>query len=120
MLATAAHALSNVSFETLRVYLADLLAPSIVVVPTLLAVVGCAAWKALRENGAWTLLALTLLFQVPICLLLTVERWALRQFLVPRYWCSASWPRSCWRPPCKVFERCYPKTPLVGWPGNIG
>jgi hypothetical protein len=84
LLATASHALGKVSLETLKLFLADLLAPVIVVVPTLLAVIGYAAWKAFRENGAWRLLALAMLFQVPVCLLLTVQRWAPRQFLVPQ------------------------------------
>jgi 4-amino-4-deoxy-L-arabinose transferase-like glycosyltransferase len=82
VLTTAAHALGNLSFEALRLYLAELLAPSIVVVPTLLMAVGYAAWKAIRWGGAWRLFALALLFQMPVCLLVTVERWAPRQFLV--------------------------------------
>ena len=84
LLATAAHALGKVSFEDLRVYLADLLAPSIVVVPTMVVGVGYVAWKAIRQNGPWTLIALALLFQMPVSLLVTVERWALRQFLIPQ------------------------------------
>jgi 4-amino-4-deoxy-L-arabinose transferase-like glycosyltransferase len=84
LLATATHALGKLSFETLRLYLAHLLAPSIVVVPTLLMVVGYVVWKAVWGDGAWRLLALALLFQVPICLLVTVQRWAPRQFLIPQ------------------------------------
>jgi 4-amino-4-deoxy-L-arabinose transferase-like glycosyltransferase len=84
LLATATHALTKLSLEALRLYLAELLAPSIVVVPTLLAVVGYVVWKALRRDGPWRLLALALLFQVPVCLLVTVEGWAPRQFLVPQ------------------------------------
>jgi 4-amino-4-deoxy-L-arabinose transferase-like glycosyltransferase len=84
LLATAAHALGELSFEALRLYLAKVLAPSIVVVPTLLIVVGYVAWKAVRRDGPWRLLALALLFQVPVCLLVTVEGWALRQFLIPQ------------------------------------
>ena len=84
LLATATHALSKLSLEALRLYLIHLLAPSIVVVPTLLAVVGYMVWKALRRDGPWRLLALALLFQVPVCLLVTVESWAPRQFLVPQ------------------------------------
>ena len=86
MLSTASHALDEVSFEDLRLFLAEqLLSPVIVVVPTLCAVAGYVAWKAsFRENWAWRLLALAMLFQVPVCLLLTVQRWALRQFLVPQ------------------------------------
>lgn len=84
LLATATHALTRLSPEALRPYLANLLAPGIVVVPTLLAVVGYMVWKALRQDGPWRLLALALLFQVPVCLLVTVEGWAPRQFLVPQ------------------------------------
>jgi hypothetical protein len=54
------------------------------VVPTLLAVFGYGGWKAFREKGPWRLLALALLFQAPVCLLLVVQRWAVRQFLVPQ------------------------------------
>jgi hypothetical protein len=82
LLATAAHALGRLSFEELRLYLDKLLAPSIVVVPTLLLVIGYVAWKAVWRDGAWRLLALALLFQGPVCLLLMVERWAPRQFLI--------------------------------------
>jgi 4-amino-4-deoxy-L-arabinose transferase-like glycosyltransferase len=82
LLATAPHALTGLSFEVLRPFLANLLEPAIVVVPTLPVVVGFVAWKAFRQNGAWRLLALAMLFQVPVCLLVTVERWAPRQFLI--------------------------------------
>ena len=84
MLTTASYALGEVSLEALRGFLALLLAPAFVSVPVLLAVLGYAGWKAFREGGAWSLLALALLFQVPVCLLLVVQRWALRQFLVPQ------------------------------------
>ena len=70
LLSTASHALGKVSFVVLRQFLADLLAPGIVVVPALLAVVGYAAWMAFRERGEWTILSLALLFQAPVCLLL--------------------------------------------------
>ena len=82
LLATATRPLARLSFEILRIYLAHLLAPTIVVVPTLLVVVGYVAWKAFRQNRAWRLVALAMLFQVPVCLLVTVERWAPRQFLI--------------------------------------
>jgi len=84
LLATASYALGQITFETLRLFLAQLLEPAVVVVPVLLAVVGYSAWKAFRENGAWRILALAILFQAPVCLLLTVQRWAWRQFLVPQ------------------------------------
>jgi 4-amino-4-deoxy-L-arabinose transferase-like glycosyltransferase len=84
LLATASHALGTVTLKILQLFLAGILAPVIVVVPTLLAVIGYTAWKAFREKGAWRLLALAMLFQAPVCLLLTVQRWAARQFLVPQ------------------------------------
>jgi hypothetical protein len=84
LLSTASYALGKLSFEALRLFLSHLLSPGIVVVPTLLAVVGYASYKALRGNGAWTIVSLALLFQVPVVLLLTVQRWAARQFLVPQ------------------------------------
>ena len=82
LLTTASYALDVVSLEALKLFLADLLAPITVVVPALLAAIGYTAWRAFREKGAWRLLALAMLFQVPVCLLLTVQRWAPRQFLV--------------------------------------
>jgi 4-amino-4-deoxy-L-arabinose transferase-like glycosyltransferase len=84
LLSVAPQALGNLSFEALRQYLAQLLAPSIVVVPTLLAVAAYVTWKAYRQDGAWTLLTLALLFQVPVSLLVMVELWNPRQFLIPQ------------------------------------
>jgi 4-amino-4-deoxy-L-arabinose transferase-like glycosyltransferase len=84
LLATAAHSLGKLSFEALWVYLGDLLAPSIFVVPTLLMVVGYVTWRVRRQNGAWRLLALALLLQAPVCLLVVVELWQSRQFLIPQ------------------------------------
>src|SRR5919199_1014969 len=81
---TGAHALAKASFESFRHYLAHLLGPSIVVVPMLVLGSGYMVWKALRRNGPWRLLALALLFQIPVCLLVVVEGWAPRQFLVPQ------------------------------------
>ena len=81
-LATGAPALAKASFESLRLYLAELLAPSLVVVPVLILVGGYVLWKALRRDGPWRLLALALVFQIPVCLLIVVEGWAPRQFLV--------------------------------------
>jgi len=84
LLATAAHSLGKLSFEALRVYLGDLLAPSIFVVPTLLIVVGYVTWRVRQQNRAWRLLALALLLQTPVCLLVVVELWQSRQFLIPQ------------------------------------
>ena len=82
LLATAAPALAKASFESLRLYLAGLLAPTTVVVPVLLVIAGYVVWKALRRDGPWRLSALALVFQMPICLLVVVEEWDPRQFLV--------------------------------------
>ncbi len=84
LLATAAPALAELSFEALRLYLAKLLAPNIVILPVLLLVSGYVIWKAIGQNSTWRLLALALLFQAPVCLLVTVEGWASRQFLIPQ------------------------------------
>jgi hypothetical protein len=85
LLATAAPALARLSFESLRLYLAWLLAPNLVFVPVLLLVSGYVIWKAIRQkNAPWRLLALALLFQMPVCLLVMVEGWAPRQYLIPQ------------------------------------
>jgi hypothetical protein len=84
VLATAgSHKLAEASLGSLRHYLAHLLAPTIIVVPMLTVVGGYVIYKALWHNGgAWKLLALALLFQMPVCMLVAVEGWASRQFLV--------------------------------------
>jgi 4-amino-4-deoxy-L-arabinose transferase-like glycosyltransferase len=82
LLATATRALATLSFKLLRPYLANLLEPAVVVVPVLLAAIGYVVWKVFRQNGQWRLIALAMLFQVPVCLLVTVVRWAPRQFLI--------------------------------------
>ena len=84
MLTTSSHALDNATLEGSATYLSQVLAPAVFVVPTLLLVLAYAVWKAIRERGAWMVLALAMLFQVPVCMLLTVQTWALRQFLIPQ------------------------------------
>jgi 4-amino-4-deoxy-L-arabinose transferase-like glycosyltransferase len=84
LLATAAPALTQASFKTLRLYLAELLAPTTIIVPAVLVIAGYVVWKALRRDGPWRLLALALVFQIPVCLLVVVEEWAPRQYLVPQ------------------------------------
>jgi hypothetical protein len=54
------------------------------VVPGLVVVVGYVVWRVLGRGVEWKVLALALLFQVPVCLLVVVEEWAPRQFLVPQ------------------------------------
>jgi 4-amino-4-deoxy-L-arabinose transferase-like glycosyltransferase len=87
LLATAGHAFEEVTLGDVRAYLANVvLSPARVILPTLVAVIGYACWRALGRGApaAWRLLALALLFQVPVCLLITVEQWLPRQFLVPQ------------------------------------
>ncbi len=50
--------------------------------PVLILVGGYVLWKALRGDGPWRLLALALVLQIPVCLIVVVEEWAARQFLV--------------------------------------
>jgi hypothetical protein len=84
LLATSSHALGKVTLDGSATYLSHVLAPAVFVVPTLLVVLAYAVWKAIRERGAWMVLALAMLFQVPVCVMLTVQSWALRQFLIPQ------------------------------------
>jgi 4-amino-4-deoxy-L-arabinose transferase-like glycosyltransferase len=84
LLASGSSALASLSFGGLILYLSELLTPIIVVVPGLLLVGGYVVWEALGRGGEWKVVALGLLFQVPVCLLVTVEGWAPRQFLVPQ------------------------------------
>jgi 4-amino-4-deoxy-L-arabinose transferase-like glycosyltransferase len=82
MLATTGSELAKASPDTMGPYLAGILAPTAVVVPVLLVTVGYAVWKSHRRDGVWKLLALALLFQVPICLFVVVLGWDPRQLLV--------------------------------------
>jgi 4-amino-4-deoxy-L-arabinose transferase-like glycosyltransferase len=83
LLATGSSALARLSLGGLNLYLGELLAPAIVVVPVVVLVVGYVIWKVRGGGGgAWKVVGLALLFQVPICMLVTVEGWAPRQFLV--------------------------------------
>ena len=82
MLATAGPALAEASPETVKAYMAGVLAPTAFVVPVLLATTGYAAWRTLEGDGPWKLAGLALLFQAPICLFIVVMGWDPRQFLV--------------------------------------
>ncbi|HKH12031.1 MAG TPA: glycosyltransferase family 39 protein [Rubrobacter sp.] len=82
MLATTGAALAEASPETVGAYLAGILAPAAAVVPVLVVTAGYAVWMSFRRGGAWTLLGLVLLFQVPVCLFIVVMGWDPRQFLV--------------------------------------
>ena len=81
-LATTGPALSEASPQTVGPYLAGVLAPTPFVAPVLVVTVGYTVWRATYGGGAWRLLALALLFQVPVCLFVVVQGWDPRQFLV--------------------------------------
>ena len=81
-LSTGAPALAKASFESLRLHLGEFLATSIVAVLVMILLSGYMLWKALRRDGPWRLLVLALVFQIPVCLLVVLEGWAPRQFLV--------------------------------------
>jgi 4-amino-4-deoxy-L-arabinose transferase-like glycosyltransferase len=84
LLSTGGAALSNVTFDALNVYVTERLAPKIAVWPLLLAAGGYAVWRTVRGGPSWRLFAMALLFQFPICLLVTIEGWHPRQFLTPQ------------------------------------
>jgi hypothetical protein len=80
-LATTGPALAEASPQTVGPYLAGILPPAAAVVPVLLVTVGYTVWGSMHGDEAWKLLALALLFQVPVCLFVVVEGWDPRQFL---------------------------------------
>ncbi|MGI9047774.1 MAG: glycosyltransferase family 39 protein, partial [Rubrobacteraceae bacterium] len=84
LLSSGSHALSNLSYDGLKQYLSELLYPVGIVVPVLLLIAGYMIWKTRKRDAPWRLLTLALLFQAPVILLVAIEGWAWRQFLVPQ------------------------------------
>lgn len=84
LLSTGGAALSNVSLDRLSIYVTARLTPKIAVWPLLLVAGAYVVWRTLRGNPSWRLFAMALLFQFPICLLVTIEGWHPRQFLTPQ------------------------------------
>ena len=84
LLSAGSHALSKLSYDELKQYLSELLYPAVIIVPVLILVIGYVIWKSRGRNVPWRLLGLALLFQAPVVLLVAVEGWAWRQFLVPQ------------------------------------
>jgi 4-amino-4-deoxy-L-arabinose transferase-like glycosyltransferase len=143
MLATTGPPLAEASPETVGSYLARILAPAAVVAPMLLLTAGYAVWRALGRDGPWRVLALALLFQIPICLFVVVMGWDPRQFLVAQalLFCAlaslvADAGEAAWRgrdhrtrlagaavavtPPCKGCKECFPKIPRTRYPSDTG
>jgi 4-amino-4-deoxy-L-arabinose transferase-like glycosyltransferase len=84
LLSTGGAALSNVTLDKLNVYITARLTPKIAVWPLLLVAGGYVVWRTIRGNPSWRLFAMALLFQFPVCLLVTIEGWHPRQFLTPQ------------------------------------
>jgi 4-amino-4-deoxy-L-arabinose transferase-like glycosyltransferase len=85
LLATAAPALEHLSSESLREYLLnEILSPAAGVVPVVAGVCGYVLWKAVEGNVGWRLLGLAMILQIPVSVLVGVEQWAARQFLIPQ------------------------------------
>jgi 4-amino-4-deoxy-L-arabinose transferase-like glycosyltransferase len=77
-------ALSDSSFGMVWHYLVDKLAAYTPLWPLLLVAGGYATWKAAQGSPLWQFYAATLAVQLPVCLLVTIEGFSLRQFLVPQ------------------------------------
>jgi 4-amino-4-deoxy-L-arabinose transferase-like glycosyltransferase len=84
LLSTGGAALSDATFGTLGAYVTARLAPNIAAWPLLLVAGGYVIWRTFRDEASWRLFAMALLFQVPVCLLVTIEGWHPRQFLTPQ------------------------------------
>ena len=94
LLATAAPALADLSIEDLRLYLADSWRPTSSSCPRTTACRRVRDLEGGSAERAVDALALALLFQVPVCLLVTVEGGLHANSSSPRRCCSAPWLRS--------------------------
>ncbi len=81
LLLTTSAALKDSSLDVVGRYIVDNLAGYTPLWPLLVIAVGYTAWKAIRGNAIWQFYAVALVVQVPVCLLVTVEGFSLRQFL---------------------------------------
>ena len=84
LLSTGGAALSNMNLDSLSIYVTARVLPKIAVWPLLLVAGGYVVWRTIRGGSSWRLFAMALLFQFPICLLVTIEGWHPRQFLTPQ------------------------------------
>lgn len=82
MLLTTSAELAGVSAGTVALYIAGPLAQDIAIWPLLLVAAAYLAYKAARRYPYWQLLAAAVLFQVPACLLATLDGWDRRQFIL--------------------------------------
>jgi 4-amino-4-deoxy-L-arabinose transferase-like glycosyltransferase len=84
LLLSTSVALFDSSFGVVRGYIVEELAGYTPLWPLLLVAGGYAISKAVRGNPLWQFYAATLAVQLPVCLLVTIEGFSLRQFLVPQ------------------------------------
>ena len=84
LLLSTSVALSDSSFGTVRHYIVEKLAAYTPLWPLLLVAGGYALWKAVQGTPMWQFYTATLALQLPVCLLVTIEGFSLRQFLVPQ------------------------------------
>jgi 4-amino-4-deoxy-L-arabinose transferase-like glycosyltransferase len=84
LLLSTSFALADSSFGIVKRYIVEKLAGYTPLWPLLLVAGGYAAWKAVRGTPLWQFYAATLAVQLPVCLLVTIEGFSLRQFLVPQ------------------------------------
>lgn len=72
------------SLAALRDYFASHLAPYIALWPLMPVAAGYAVWRAVKGGRMWRVFSISLLFQAPIVLFVTLEGWNQRQFLIPQ------------------------------------
>ena len=82
LLLSTSVALSASTFGVVGHYVVDKLVAYTPLWPLLLVAAGYAVWKAVRGDSTWQFFAATLAIQLPVCLLVTIEGFSLRQFLV--------------------------------------
>lgn len=82
MLLTTSTKIAGASFQTVARYVTGPLARDIAIWPLVLLAAGYLLWKAAQRHPNWQLFAAAALFQVPACLLVTVEGWDRRQFIL--------------------------------------
>jgi hypothetical protein len=84
LLLSTSVALPDSSLGTVRHYIVEKLAAYTPLWPLLLVAGGYSIWKAVQVTPLWQFYTATLTVQLPVCLLVTIEGFSLRQFLVPQ------------------------------------
>jgi 4-amino-4-deoxy-L-arabinose transferase-like glycosyltransferase len=84
LLLTTSAALKDLSLEDVGHYVVSNLAAYTPLWPLLVVAGGYVAWEAWRGSEIWQFYAAALVLQVPVCSLVMLEGFSLRQFLVPQ------------------------------------